>query len=100
MDYRVNSESGCVVHIGGRLTFNDFDRMRGMVGDVGRRSDSRVVFDLSTLDFIDSSGLGMLLIASEELGKKDKTLALRGARGQVQKVLAVAELGRVLEIEG
>ena len=54
---------------------------------------------INGLEFVDSSGLGMILVAREEVTQLDKKLSLRGAQGQVKRVLTVAQLGKVINIE-
>ena len=44
-------------------------------------------------------GLGMILVAREEVIQRKKNLILRGAQGQVKRVLTVAQLGKVIDIE-
>ena len=41
----------------------------------------------------------MILVAREEVSQLSKNLTLRGAQGQVKRVLTVAQLGKVIDIE-
>ena len=49
------------------------------------------MLDLANLNWIDSAGLGMLLLARDAAHKNDLKLVLRSPRGDVKSML---ELGR------
>jgi anti-anti-sigma factor len=62
-----------------------------------------LVLDLSAVDFIDESGLAILLRAHKRLHDQGGSLVLRSARGQVLKVLevtGVAELPGLIQTDG
>lgn len=100
MDYGIESKDlETVVRLRGRLTFNDHAKLRGLIREMLQLSGKRHVLDLSALDFVDSAGIGMLLIAREELANAEKTLVLRSAQGQVKRVLTVAQLSKIVAIE-
>lgn len=100
MDYGIESkDQETVVRLRGRLTFNDHARLRGLIREMLQLPAKRQVLDLSALEFVDSAGIGMLLIAREELANADKTLVLRSAQGQVKRVLTVAQLSKIVAIE-
>ncbi|WP_259780615.1 STAS domain-containing protein [Aestuariispira ectoiniformans] len=85
--------------IEGELTFNHQDSFRDMLDDVVARSAPDVVLDLSRIEFIDSSGMGMLLLAQERADETGKTVRVRGVHGQVQKMVELASLNEVLDIQ-
>lgn len=100
MDYGIESkDQDTVVRLRGRLTFNDHAKLRGLIREMLQLSGRRHILDLSALEFVDSAGIGMLLIAREELANVDKTLVLRSAQGQVKRVLTVAQLSKIVAIE-
>lgn len=88
-----------VIRLRGRLTFNDHAKLRALIGEMKQNKARRQTLDLSSLEFVDSAGIGMLLIAREEMAAADKTLVLRGAVGQVKRVLTVAQIGKLIPIE-
>lgn len=59
---------------------------------VSRAPTSRVVVDLGGCEFIDSTGIAVLLLAARELSDESRTLEVSGARGQVLRVLEVSGL--------
>ncbi|PWC38252.1 STAS domain-containing protein [Azospirillum sp. TSO22-1] len=100
MDYGIDvKEQEAVVQLKGRLTFNDHAKLRALIREMLQNKAKRQVLDLSALEFVDSAGIGMLLIAREEMANVDKQLVLRAATGQVKRVLTVAQLNKIVAIE-
>ena len=100
MDYRIEQDDKeARVFLSGRLTFNDHGKVRTMIQEMVQSRASRHVLMIGGLEFVDSSGLGMILVAREEVSQLKKNLTLRGAQGQVKRVLTVAQLGKVIDIE-
>ncbi len=88
-----------IVSVSGRLTFNDHASLRALIRELCDNETKRQIFELSGLEFVDSAGIGMLLIAREELANRSKELVLRGATGQVKRVFTVAQLGKLITID-
>jgi anti-sigma B factor antagonist len=57
----------------------------------------RLVVDLSGLAFLDSSGLGGLIRAKDCLAQRGGTMTIRGASGEVRKVLEITGTLDVLQ---
>ncbi|MEI8396448.1 MAG: STAS domain-containing protein [Rhodospirillaceae bacterium] len=99
MDYAIDiKDQEAQVRLTGRLTFNDHAKLRALIKEMLQNQPKRQVLDLASLEFVDSAGIGMLLIAREELSVQDKQFVLRGASGQVKRVLTVAQLGKLITI--
>ena len=100
MDYAIDvKDQEALVRMTGRLTFNDHAKLRSLIKEMQQNGAKRQVLELSALEFVDSAGIGMLLIAREELANEDKQFVLRKASGQVKRVLTVAQLGKLIAIE-
>jgi len=68
--------------------------------DQAWKSDiSRVVLDLSAVEFMDSSGVGALLGVQKRLSAQGEPLTLRGARPAVVGVIELLRLQRVFKME-
>ncbi len=57
-----------------------------------------VVFDLSDIEFVDSSGLGMFIIARDSALKKNMEFSIRGARDEVKRLFAIAKFNKMFNI--
>lgn len=93
MEHKVQTTStGQEIQLKGRFTFADHENFRNVVQTMeDPNANKRIVFDLSGLEFVDSAGLGMFLIARETAERRKLQLVLRGAQGQVKRML---DLGR------
>ena len=61
---------------------------------------AKVVFDLSKLRFIDSSGLSVFISCLRKLSEKGGDLKLCGVSTQVRAALALVRMDRILDIYG
>jgi anti-sigma B factor antagonist len=69
-----------------------------VVEDLIRRHETRVIFDLSGVSFIDSSGIGTLVRSLTKLKKLGGTLRLTGVKGMVEGVFKLTQIDKVFEI--
>ena len=72
--------------LGDRLTFDDHKLFREMIADA-LNNKKGIVFNCRQLTYIDSAGLGMLLLAKHETEKFGKTTAIHGAQGDALELL-------------
>lgn len=84
------------VSLSGRMTFNDHKEMRRITRFVVDARIHEVIFDLSSLDLIDSAAIGMLLIVSAELQNIGGSARLENAKGQVERILKVAKVHELI----
>ena len=68
------------------------------VEELIRRNETQVIFDLSGVTFIDSSGIGTLVRCLARLQKLGGPLSLTGVKGMVKGVLELTQIDRVLKI--
>jgi anti-sigma B factor antagonist len=80
----------CVVRLGGELDLYNAPQVREALGDACADSPERIVVDLSQVDFIDSTALGVLIEARTRL--ENRRAFLLAAPG--------LETRRALEISG
>ena len=88
------------VKLTGRLEFTDHERLSDIIALIGANDAPLFTLDLRQLEFIDSAGLGMLLILNEqaqERGVGMKILVANG--GAVRQTVALARIDGVVGIE-
>lgn len=85
------------IHCCGRLVFAEHANFEEVVHSLIDTGGPRVVLDLSELEFMDSAGLSMIMIAREEAEAKGITLVLRDPRGAVAQLLSLSALEFMLE---
>ena len=100
MNYTTQHQKDHVeVMMSGRFTFGDHTAFRKMIDEMRSFEADTHVLDLSDIEFIDSAGLGMLLLARDEGEKSQRTVVLRGAKGQVKRMLEVARFDTLFQLE-
>jgi anti-anti-sigma factor len=92
---------GDAIHVDlrGRLTFSDYSQFRELTDVFTESNSKKCQMNLSDLEFIDSAGLGMLLIARDRLRMQDGDVILKGAQGQVKKMLDLGHFGSLFKVE-
>ncbi len=91
--------SDASVALSGELTFADYVSFREVADRLLKTTQQPVVIELSQLEFIDSAGLGMLLIARDEAIKSNQRMVLRNPRGQVKRLFAATNLDSLFTVE-
>ena len=90
-------ESGVpVIWLAGELDLSNAARARAAVQTALAGRADRVVLDLAGLEFMDSSGIAMLLGLSQQV----REVEVRRAAGAVLRVIQVTGLDRVLRLSG
>jgi len=99
MEYTIKRDvDAAEVRFSGRLTFADQEAFRGLLSVFDEVSGGSVVFDLDGLDFVDSSGLGMFIIARDAARRRSVDFTMRGARDEVKRLIEVARFGRLFNL--
>lgn len=100
MDYAVQStDQGLNISLTGRMTLIDHDKFRAVVDSIERLNGGICIFDLRGLEFIDSSGLGMFLIARDVAQPKGVDIQLHGAQDAVRRILQIAKFHTLFKID-
>jgi len=82
--------------VSGRLSSAAYESFVQAVRPPHQRVDS-VVIDVTRVESIDSSGLGMLLITREAAGANHATI--RGCSSELRRVLEIVNFGQLFELE-
>ena len=100
-EFAVSSESGAAVVItfpqqvlGGPLAVE----LAGIVRDHASHGHAAVVLDLSGVEVMNSSGLGMLVSTLTSLRKQNVRLCLAAVPEKVSSLLAMTQLAQIFEI--
>jgi anti-anti-sigma factor len=87
------------ISMAGRFDFNSHRQFREAYQQVLDDSTIKELeIDLGSVDYLDSSALGMLLLLREKTSAANKSLALTNCRGVVQQVLDVANFNKLFTI--
>jgi anti-sigma B factor antagonist len=82
-----------------RITIDNAGEIRRVLANTISSQQGRVVVDLSSFVYMDTSGLATLVEALRNAGQQGKKLVLRGIQDQPRYLFEVTELDHVFEIE-
>ena len=77
----------------------DAAALRDAIQDLIKKDNKNFVFDLSTIDYMDSTGLGLFIYLDEELKGKNGKLLLKGLSGRVKILFERTRLYDVFTIQ-
>ncbi len=88
-----------VVKISGRLVFGrEVDRLETTVSDLLKEGPLKVVFDLSALDYVDSSGIGTIVSCLTQIKKAGSELRTAGANPRIKRLLTMTGVDKLLTL--
>lgn len=85
------------VSLSGRLVFAEHEIFEEIIASLAQSTGKKVVLDLAELDFMDSAGLSMIMIAREEAEARGQALKLRNVHGAVEQLMKLSALDFMLE---
>ncbi len=94
----VSAAAGAEIRMVGRLTYDDHGKFHDIKALVEDSKAKAVVLDLSGLDFIDSAGLGMLVVLEDAARTVNVGITIRGAHGTVRKLMNLVNFGTVIRL--
>ena len=98
MEYDTQQEGEVtVVALRGSVAVADALELRNLLGTRLSDGTSRVLLDFSSVDFIDSAGIGVLVSARRRAQESGARIALAGVHGAVARVLQLTRTDRLLE---
>jgi anti-sigma B factor antagonist len=88
-----------VVELAGYVRMGpDCKQLTNQVDELIRDKETRVVFDLSGVDLIDSAGIGTIVLCFSRLKKAGGSLRIAGAKGMVDTVLHTTQVHRAISL--
>ncbi len=101
MDFTVSvseQDGRSIVTAAGELDAHAAPVLEAQTGPLSRQPGGRLIIDLSAVDFIDSTGLGVLVAALKHSREADGTLDVVVATPRVLKVLGLTGLDVVIPL--
>ncbi|CAG0945950.1 STAS-domain containing protein [Gammaproteobacteria bacterium] len=100
METELNAENArAVIRLEGRFDFNRHREFRGVCDEALAAAGAREIeVDMSRVEYIDSSALGMLLMLRDNARLANKAVRLANCRGSVRQILDVANFARLFPI--
>ena len=89
-----------ILGLKGRLTMGESNSVREKVSQVVARGQLNIIFDLAHCDYIDSTGLGSMVICYTTLKKAGGALKLLNLNKRNIELLLLTKLSTIFEIFG
>jgi anti-sigma B factor antagonist len=88
-----------IVTVGGDLEFGTAAALRTTLIDLAHQAADPVVVDLAAIEFIDSTGLSLLVQAKQRFESQGRRFSLRRPPHRVMRVLETSGLAELFTIE-
>jgi|SRR5690349_17666534 anti-sigma B factor antagonist len=75
-------------------------RIETMVQDLLRQNEKKIIFDVSRVDHMDSTGIGIIAYCFGTLNRSGGEMRIAGAAGKVLHLLQITRLDNVLPLCG
>lgn len=91
-------EDRTVVVAAGEIDLYTAPTLQTQLTEVVRDGPAHVVIDLSGVEFCDSTGMNVLLVALKRVRERDGSLALAGPQSPVRRILEITGLDTVFAV--
>ena len=86
MNSRTPSETTCILDIEGEVDVYTSPQLKQDLVQITERGVKRVIINLSKVEYLDSTGLGVLIGGLKRLREADGNLALVGPGMRIQRI--------------
>lgn len=91
--------SASVVVVAGEVDVETSPKLAGTIRQVLRTAPARVVVDMGGVEFIDASGIGVLLAAADAARHNGAAVVVRRPSKSVRRVMDLLQLDGALPVE-
>ncbi|MEH6632450.1 MAG: STAS domain-containing protein [Halopseudomonas aestusnigri] len=99
MDYSFSTKTNHLLCLmAGEFTFNDHPIFRSMIDEAVKTGTQMIQLDLTEVEYIDSAGLGMFLVAHERSNEEGWKFSISNPREKVKKMFRLAKLETIVDI--
>lgn len=98
MKYRIYAKEDTYnIVITGHIKFNDHNIFKNLINEEITNCKLPVIcFDFENLEFIDSSGISMLIMAKEHINNNSQKLEIKNINGQVKRLFEMTNMHEYL----
>jgi len=100
MEYNIiNNEPTIQIVMKDDITFDDYNGFRGIIDNhLNKTRVDHCIIDMKKVGFIDSAGLGMLLLLHEEAANKKIKITIHSGNGQVARMMELAKFDTMFTV--
>lgn len=93
-------EENLVVSLTGELDASCAEELKQDVSKELDKNLTDVVFDMSNLAYIDSTGIGIIVFLMKKLSESGKELSIINAKANVLKIFNITGIDQLIKVEG
>lgn len=93
----MNADS-TVLTLVGRMDFQERKVFQGAIENATLSKPRKIILKFTHVPFIDSAGIGLLMVAHKSLAQSQIALSLEVPQGYVMDVLTFAKIGKIIAI--
>ena len=87
-----------IVKLNGDLDYSIYTAFKKAINDLVNRGIRHIIYDLSSLTYIQSLGLGIIMWSYVELDSRGGKVSIKGANDNIRKVFVAAQLDTLVAI--
>jgi anti-anti-sigma factor len=91
--------NGSRIAISQQFTFADNHKFKQIMDLTKQENLQFLELDFAKVDFIDSAGLGMLLLLRDECQNRHIPISIHSAHGQVEKIFMISKFDQLFSIQ-
>lgn len=88
------------INIEGELDVSTADKLKEYLHKLADEQVLDMKIDLSNLDYIDSTGLGVMIGVLKKLRSEEKEIYIINPKGNVKKIFTITGLDKIFKVEG
>ncbi|MCR2044489.1 STAS domain-containing protein [Anaerosalibacter massiliensis] len=100
MEKNIIGDDKIIISISGDLTVDRAISLRKDLLNYIAKGYNHIVADVTNLDFIDSTGLGVLVATNKIAHKKNGEVSIKGLKGSIKTIFRNTRLDKVFHICG
>lgn len=88
------------ISLSGEVDIYTANNLKDVLIDIVSENAQNIVIDANNLEYIDSTGLGVLIGALKRLKQKQKDIYIKSAKINIKKIFSITGLDKIFILEG
>lgn len=93
-------ESCWNVNLSGELDVSNCNELKKYLNELLEKEMLNITLDIKNLEYIDSTGLGVIISILKVLKSNEKEISIINARDNIKKILNITGLDKIFNLEG
>lgn len=86
------------IKVSGRFDFGVHQEFRKAT-DQANNEVTSIIVDMISVDYVDSSALGMLLVLRDKVSESKSTVQIKNTKAEVKKILQIANFDKLFTLD-